>query len=352
MSLVVFGLSVDNFVDKAWLAGMKTTMRERWFWGSGVALMLGLAVAGVYTGSLAWTDRPFPATVKAVLYYESWLMPWLLAALLRLWRQGRISGVFAGAAGLLLLIGVYARFVEPNLLLERHTAIHTGYRLKLALVSDLHYGQFSTDFQQRQLVSRLNALDVDAVLVAGDWTYDPPRNVALETLLASFRQIRHPVYSVPGNHDEQQPGPPLQQALKAALIHNGVMPVEGRSVTLGPVRLVGLNELWSCLNGSGLPRDFQPDNRPVLLLGHHPEAADGLPPLPEGSLLLAGHTHGGQVNLPFLTDWVLQNGHFSTFRQGLYRKGHLQVFVTSGVGMIGLPLRFAVPPVIDVLELY
>ncbi|HEX5276870.1 MAG TPA: metallophosphoesterase [Fluviicoccus sp.] len=314
------------------------------------ALVLGLA--GVHDGLQAWSDMPGTAVLRGILLYGSWLMLCLLWWAWRGAHQGWWSRGMAVAMTLMLMLGIYARFIEPNLLLTRHTTIHSGYKLRVALISDLHYGQFSNTFQMRQLVRRLNELDVDAVLVAGDWTFDPRSGIRLEELLAAFRAVRHPVYSVPGNHDEEQPGPPLRQQLKAALVQNGIVPVEGRSVQLGGVRLVGLNELWSCANGAGLPPGFRPDGRPLLILGHHPEAADMLPPLPEGSLVLAGHTHGGQVYLPWLTEWLLGDTHLGTYRQGLYRRGNLQVFVTSGVGMIGLPLRFAVPPVVDVLDLY
>ncbi|HEX5361118.1 MAG TPA: metallophosphoesterase [Fluviicoccus sp.] len=325
----------------------------RWWPESLIGLaVLVLGLAGIHDGFQAWSDMRGEAVFRGILLYESWLMPVLLCWIFRGLRRGWLSRGMAVVLAALMLLGIYARFVEPNLLVTRYTRIHTGYDLRLALISDLHYGQFSNAFQMRQLVRRLNELDVDAVVVAGDWTFDPRSGVDMAQLLAAFRSVRHPIYSVPGNHDEEQPGPPLQKALRAALIRNGVVPVEGRSVNLGPVQLVGLYELWSCQNGFGLPRSFQVQDRPVLLLAHHPDASKGLKHLPEGSLMMAGHTHGGQVYLPFVTDWLLKATHFPDLRNGLYRKGNLQVFITSGVGMIGLPLRFAVPPVIDVLELY
>ena len=91
--------------------------------------------------------------------------------------------------------------------------------------------------------------------------------------------------------------------------------------------------------------------KPLLLLTHNPDLMEDLPPLPVPVLMMAGHTHGGQVNLPVLTERILAGMSRHGYKRGLYQRRNGQVFVTSGVGMIGLPLRFAMPPVIDVMEM-
>ena len=78
--------------------------------------------------------------------------------------------------------------------------------VKIALIADLHIGLFSGHERQlRQIVHKLNHIQPDLVVVAGDWTYEPENKLAQE--LAVLKEIHAPVYSVNGNHDEQYPGP-------------------------------------------------------------------------------------------------------------------------------------------------
>ena len=84
--------------------------------------------------------------------------------------------------------------------------------VRLAVIADIHWGLFYRDSQLVDLVERLNALDVDAVMVAGDWTHEPPPD--LTAGLAPLAKIRHPVFAVLGNHDVESPGPPLTAPLE------------------------------------------------------------------------------------------------------------------------------------------
>ena len=86
-----------------------------------------------------------------------------------------------------------------------------------------------------------------------------------------------------------------------------------------------------------------------VALAHNPDSIDRLRGIPVHTLL-AGHTHGGQINLPVVTAWMLATATRGGFKQGLYAIGEKQVFVTSGLGMIGLPLRLFQPPAIDVIQ--
>ncbi len=89
------------------------------------------------------------------------------------------------------------------------------------------------------------------------------------------------------------------------------------------------------------------------MLTHNPDTALSYAPNHYPDLTLAGHTHGGQVRIPYLYKRMIPVlGVDILWDQGLYRYKNGQVFVTSGIGEVGLPLRFLIPPVIDVLELY
>ena len=315
-------------------------------------LLLALFLAGLawQEAANAWPSNEEKTLFKAMLYYQSWLMPFFLVWVVWGFKYKQVSLGFMLVGVIGSMLGIYARFIEPNVLLVKYSTIKTGYSLKIALISDMHYGLYSTPQQMQRLVDKLNTLDVVAVVVAGDWTYEPPKNISLAQQLAPFKQLRHPMYSVMGNHDEQMPGPALTEALKAALIANNIKPIDAQSMDLGVARLAGIGDILPNMANQKRLAALQVQDKPMLLLTHNPDSYYGVPVLKQPFVMLAGHTHGGQVNLPYVTDKILHIVTQQGYQRGLYAldQGN-QLFVTSGIGMIGLPLRFAMPPVIDVL---
>lgn len=136
---------------------------------------------------------------------------------------------------LLSSVLIYARFIEPHLVhVHRHRFSLNPEKpfqkpVKVALVADLHIGLFSGHERQLKIiVNKINQENPDIVVVAGDWTYEPENQLAKE--LEMLREIKAPVYSVTGNHDEQYPGPPIQELLRHALESNNVIDIEGKIV--------------------------------------------------------------------------------------------------------------------------
>ncbi|MGK3628366.1 metallophosphoesterase, partial [Acinetobacter sp. A11] len=221
--------------------------------------------------------------------------------------------------------------------------------VKVALIADLHIGLFSGHERQlKTIVRKLNEQQPDLVVVAGDWTYEPEDRLIEE--LSVLKEIQAPVYSVPGNHDEQYPGPPIQQLLKDALFYNEVVDIEGKIVDFEEFRLIGIGDLWAGKTDMRSMPDL-PQDKPWLILSHNPDTVDMVPKLPNRPLMLSGHTHGGQVELPWLTNYIMKKVSILGHKRGFYSHEHADVFVTVGTGMVGIPLRFRVPPTIDIIEL-
>lgn len=323
---------------------------------------IGMAVLAVWAVSQAWisqsrtqTIHPFKAFTHLLAFYLSYLLIPLF-----------FFSIYAGFAGIysiheaifvFLVSGVlcYARFVEPHLIQIKKTQyqLYENKKLlkpmKIALIADLHIGLFSGHERQLKLiVKKLNAVQPDLVVVAGDWTYEPEDKLAEE--LAVLKGIHAPVYSVNGNHDEQYPGPPIQELLKHALDTNQVMDIEGRIVEFNEFRLIGIGDLWAGKADMRFMPDL-PQDKPWIILSHNPDTVDMVPQLAHRPLMLSGHTHGGQVELPWLTDYVMKKVSILGHKKGLYRHEHADVFVTVGTGMVGVPFRFRVLPTIDVIEL-
>lgn len=260
---------------------------------------------------------------------------------------------------LLVTIGLWSSLVEPGLSRVRVTTLHGrpagAQPVRLAVVADIHWGLFYRDGQLAGLVRQLNALDVDAVLAAGDWTHEPPLD--LKQGLAPLAALRHPVFGVLGNHDVQSPGPDLTQPLREALMAHGVQLLEGRALEWKGWQLVGLDDGWgghperqirSLWPASG---GADPDADRRLVLTHQPDTV-ALLPKDAAHLSVAGHTHGGQIWIPGFTPWFLR--HTNTLHpwwNGLYKTPAGPLLVTPGIGTIGLPARLAVVPTIDVVEL-
>ena len=319
-------------------------------------------VLAIWAVSQAWrsqacteTIHPFKAFVHLLVFYLSYLLfPLVIFTLYAGW-SGYFSLHQSVFIFLLSVFLIYARFIEPHLVQVRQHQ----YRLnpnqpfakpvKVALIADLHVGLYSGHERQlRIIVEKLNQAQPDIVVVAGDWTYEPEHKLAEE--LQVLRQIQAPVYSVPGNHDEQYPGPPIQELLKHALDVNDVIDIEGKIVEFDEFRLIGIGDLWAGKTDMRFMPEL-PQDKPWLILSHNPDTVDMVPELPLRPLMLSGHTHGGQVELPWITNYIMKKVSILGHKKGFYEHEHADVFVTVGTGMVGVPFRFRVPPTIDIIEL-
>jgi predicted MPP superfamily phosphohydrolase len=197
------------------------------------------------------------------------------------------------------------------------------------------------------MVAKLNALPVNLVLFAGDLTYNPPWNLAAE--LAPLRRLNKPMYAVPGNHDVELPGPPLMHKIRAALKGSPVHFIEHRVVDFQDFRLAGLYDWWTGRDDTAFLKAL-PHDKPLLVLMHQPHSLRALRGV-HFALAMAGHTHGGQVYLPWLTDKLFMLVRDEPYVNGYYDTPEGKLFVTPGIGVTGVPVRFDCPPTIDVLEL-
>lgn len=323
----------------------------------------GAWLVGIVACCIAWPALELPrfqippqlrveAFLQLALLHGAWLLwPLLLQSVARTMararghRRWRASG--AAVLAVACLLTCYARFVEPNELVVRRTVIPAPIDLDIALVSDIHVGRFTRPAKLRQVVARLNILHVDLVLFAGDLTYGPPKDLA--AALAPLRHLDQPMYAVLGNHDLELPGPPLAGRIHRILAGSPVHFIEHRVVEFPRFRLAGLYDWWSGRDDTAFLKAL-PHDKPLLVLMHQPHSLRALRGV-DFSLAMAGHTHGGQVYLPWLTDKLFRLTRDERYVDGLYATPQGELFVTPGIGVTGLPLRFDCPPTIDVLEL-
>ena len=336
---------------------------------------------------------------KKLVYYGSYLVfpfcCWLLYALYR-----RPKAISRWLYLLFCVFFIESRFIEPQMIAVRETHIQaTGIEASIALIADLHLGVYKSPAFLARVVEKINLSSVDAVLIAGDFIdgVEQPANEAIfSTLFSALSDLNVPVFAVLGNHDVSSMRPELSKDLRLALEKQGVQLIEKKIIDLGTYRIAGLSDRWT---GDDSPAfiDQQPSDKPALILAHQPDSALRLSP-GNARVLLAGHTHCGQIRIPWLyRRFVPSDLDFDcglgevTLRQttptacppipssGAGRRGPslvpeadcgtatsqthtlntqnsspatLPVFISQGLGEIALPLRFLAPPTIDYIHLH
>lgn len=268
-------------------------------------------------------------------------------------RLGALLG--AGAAGLL----AYARFVEPNWLQVRHVRLRLprlspefdGYTL--VQISDLHMEQTQRWDLLQQAIEISNGLKPDLVAITGDFVTRHAAPVA-DRLAALLRQFKAAdgVVAVRGNHDYWGD---IDQ-VKAMLADAGLCDLSNTVLTLrrgdAALHLAGVDSAQEAEARFDLIMPaLAGDNFAAVLLAHEPDTAYLSAALERFDLQLSGHTHGGQVRIPMLMQYVLpplSQG----FTAGLYRIGKMYVYTNRGLGWSGWRLRFLCRPEVTVFTLY
>jgi uncharacterized protein len=216
----------------------------------------------------------------------------------------------------------------------------------IAYLSDIHHGPFVPRSYVRSIVEMTNALKPDLVLLGGDYCYRGPRFIAPALEDLSKLKARVGRFAVLGNHDHWDG---LQQSIDG-LEAAGIPLLRNSGVWLerGPdrLRIGGVGDLWcdqqdvDAALGDATTRDA------VILLSHNPDVAETLRD-PRVGLMMSGHTHGGQVILPFLGAPIVTSAYGQKYLHGMTRGPACNVYISRGVGTVGLPCRaFCRPEVI------
>jgi hypothetical protein len=224
--------------------------------------------------------------------------------------------------------------------------------VRVLLVSDIHVaGPDMPPSRLVRLVPQMNALRPDIVVLAGDFVSDKTvatRRYGARAAVAPLAELTAPlgVYGVMGNHDYWREDPGFEAALRGA----GVSVLTNRSATAGPLTIVGIDDPYTRhADTVEAFRDVQPD-KASLVFSHSP---DVIPVLPESaSLVLTGHTHCGQIVLPFIGAITYATKTGARYACGHIREGARDIFVSAGLGTSILPLRLGAVPDIWLITLH
>jgi hypothetical protein len=276
-------------------------------------------------------------------------------------RQFLGFSALAAGGGLVAYSGLWDRHhlevVQQTIRLQRlHEAFHG---LRIAQISDIHYDEFTEPYFVREVVRRVNSLQPDIVVLTGDFVTDGPlpRHVGARLCYPCAEilggiQCPHRFASL-GNHDALVGWPVVVDALKLhgiPTLVDSYLPFErsGSRLWLAGTR----SSLEDVPNlEAAIPRQVMP-TEPVILLAHEPDYANHVLAHGGVDLMLSGHTHGGQVRLPFLGTprHMLPRGG-RRFVEGHFKLGPLQLYVNRGIGTVKMPVRFLCPPELTLLTL-
>ena len=249
---------------------------------------------------------------------------------------------------------IWGTVVEPQRLILRDEPVEVpawpGTPLKVALVADLHAGApFADVAQMREVAALVAAQAPDLVLMLGDYSInDIPGGTHVDPneWASDFGAIAAPlgVFAVLGNHDWWNDTSSIRSALEAGgirVLENMAVPLQSGAKTFW---LVGIGDTFTGNDRVSQAFAAVPEGATVLAMSHGPDVTDQL--ADRASLVVAGHTHGGQIYIPFVSQALLN----LRWRRGLYHPGGVPLYVTSGIGNSILPIRFGVPPEVVMLR--
>lgn len=262
-----------------------------------------------------------------------------------------LSGLRRGWPLLLLpiMLGIWAFLIEPRWVAEReiHETV-AGWRgpsgLKVAVASDWHLGQHSfksvmTVARAQAIVERINAARPDLILLPGDFISghgeDGP---SVDEIAQVLGRLHAPlgVYAVLGNHDWWGDGPGLAEAFSRAGIT--VLENSAKALPSTDLWLVGIGDDYTGHADPGRALRDLPGSAQALVMMHDPASLAELPSI--SGRIFAGHTHGGQVWLPFIGALVVPGRAPRRWAYGWVEHQGNRLYVTSGLGTSILPLRF------------
>ncbi len=236
---------------------------------------------------------------------------------------------------------------------------------KIAQLSDLHSSPLVDKAHLDEAVNLALAEKPDLVVLTGDFIGHTLRtsrdevhefdSMYLDNLVNSLGRAKAPygTYAVLGNHDFWS-GPKVTESLCHGFETRAGIPVlRNQSISLkkgkDSIQLLGIDDYWNSWNlGKALRK--VPMESVKILLSHNPDINQRISSSHKIDLVLSGHTHGGQISLPFI------GAPFSPTRdrryiKGLVRDGDRQTYITRGVGHLVVPIRFNCPPEVTLITL-
>lgn len=256
---------------------------------------------------------------------------------------------------IILGIFIYARFIEPNLLIVKSLDIisNTNYNnnIRVVFFSDTHFGNMYDESKLEDIVDKINNLNADLVVFGGDlidsYYKFPPDTSYIQSKL---KQINASIgkYSIYGNHDY---GGGAEKVFKEIMKNSDFTILENEIEVLSKwnIKLIGLDD-YLLGNPDKSIVDNIDKNSYNILISHAPDIIDAMN-MNNINFTISGHTHGGQVTVPILTKKFLPPGGKKYVKGFFDITNNSKLYVTSGIGLTKVNFRFLNIPEILVFDI-
>ena len=250
-------------------------------------------------------------------------------------------------------------FIEPNILLTKSQKLEIPHwnkdldGFKIALITDIHLGTKFVDLKKlARIVKIVNSKNPDLIVICGDLdaksiSKEKYSTTQIANILKNLKS-KHGVIAVMGNHDYVPPSvvKNIYQKSNIILLENEDYYFSHNAKTL---RIVGFKDLWHFKSNPIQVVGMKDKTTPTVVLNHNP---DYFPQMPNFvSLTLSGHTHGGEIVLPFIGSFFIPSEYGQRYRNGYIIENNKHLFVSRGVATLSGG-RFLDPPEINILTLY
>lgn len=254
---------------------------------------------------------------------------------------------------IIFIFCIWAFLIEPNMLnvTKLDLKINGLSGLKVVFVGDLHVKPYQKE-HLKHVVEKINEQHPDLILCIGDFVsgHKHRHSLSIEEIAKELSVLKpkYGFYTVLGNHDWWQGGEKIEKVLE----QNGIVVLgnENKTIYMNGKRLsiAGVEDLST--RGVDVQKAVKGIHHPSILLSHSPDIFPLVKKQSKVDLVLAGHTHGGQVRLPFIGPVIVPSDYGKNYAQGLIEESGHRMFVTRGVGTSVIPMRFNCIPEIVVIN--
>lgn len=252
----------------------------------------------------------------------------------------------------ILTVGGYSYFLEPrwievvNIVVPINDLPRQFEGMTIAQLSDIHHCEHVSREYIKKCVRKVNALSPDIIALTGDFIYGSDSFVWSVAEELSELKSKEGVFAILGNHDDKELTSEALSRRGLRVLINEHQPIYRKKEY---IYIAGVDDLWrgkleldATLAGM--------ENKPKILLCHNPDAIEMIQHK-NVDLVIAGHTHGGQIRLPLYGPPVVYSKFGTRYASGLFREGETTMYVNKGIGISNFPVRFFARPEITLFTL-
>ncbi|MGB2762322.1 MAG: metallophosphoesterase [Minisyncoccales bacterium] len=263
----------------------------------------------------------------------------------------------------LAFLGWYSFLFEPNnikierISVEIENLSKSFDGVKIIHLTDFHSRNFGE--REKKILEIIKKLNPDFIFITGDFIDHTTEDIdsCQEFWRELGKQEQGKIFGVFGNHEHYWNKNFSINSLKNLLEESEIIILSNENKKIfrddGYFYLVGVDDPDTGNDDLGKAMGETEKNIPKILLAHSPDIINNLDSLGKEKidLILAGHTHGGQIRIPFIRPFWVPTKNRGKYASGLFKVGSVYLYVNRGIGTTILPIRFNCPPEIAVIEL-